>query len=67
MITPQNQQAQQIREQFDEADAISRLEGYSPTPFELEERERVISGEIDTDAFISILAAHVLALPSETV
>lgn len=66
MSTPQNQQAQQLREQFAEADAISRLEGYLPTAFELEQRERVISGEIDTNAFISIMATHVLALPSET-
>lgn len=66
MSTQQNEQDHQLREQFAEADAISRLEGYVPTPFELEQRERVISGEIDTDAFIAIMAEHVLALPSET-
>ena len=53
------EQAEQVREQFAEADAISRLEGYDPDAFEQAQKERVIAGEIDTEEFIRVMVAHV--------
>ncbi|MBO2977503.1 antitoxin VbhA family protein [Burkholderia pseudomallei] len=49
----------ELRELFRRADAISRLEGYEPGDFEEAQKERLITGEIATEEFISIVAAHV--------
>lgn len=55
-----HENAAQVREQFAEADAISRLEGYNPDAFELAQKERIISGEIGTDEFIRAMVEHVV-------
>lgn len=54
------QQAAEVREQFAEADAISRLEGYAPDAFEQAQKERIITGEIDTEEFIRVMVEHVV-------
>lgn len=54
-----DEQAAEVREQFADADAISRLEGYAPDAFEQAQKERLIAGEIDTDEFIRLMAEHV--------
>lgn len=61
MHTPE--QAAQVREQFEEADAISRLEGYEPDAFEQAQKERIIAGEINTDDFVRLMAEHVMGSP----
>lgn len=45
----------EIREQFKQADAISRLEGYDPDAFEQKQKERIVTGEIMTDEFVQIM------------
>lgn len=60
---PMNSMARQeeLREAFRSADAISGLEGYKPTEFELDLsdlRELFVSGEIDFDEFLGRLLAH---------
>jgi hypothetical protein len=50
----------EVREQFAEADAISRLEGYEPDAFETALKERVITGEIDTEQLIREMVEHVV-------
>lgn len=47
------------REQFAQADAISALEGYEPNEFEQAQKERIITGEIDTEEFIKQMIIHV--------
>lgn len=49
-----------VREQFEEADAISRLEGYAPGAYETAQKERIIAGEIDTDEFVRLMAEHIV-------
>lgn len=49
----------EVRQQFADADAISRLEGYAPGAFESAQKERVMTGEITTDEFIAVMAQHV--------
>lgn len=53
-------QAAEVRDQFADADAISRLEGYAPDEFEQAQKERIIAGEIDTEEFISVMVDHVV-------
>lgn len=48
----------ELRERFRQADAISRLEGYEPGDFELAQKERLIAGEITTEEFVAVMAAH---------
>lgn len=55
--TPERQA--EIREQFKEADAISKLEGYEPDAFEEAQKARIVAGEITTEQFIQIMAEHV--------
>lgn len=47
-----------IREQFQQADAISRLEGYEPDAFEQQQKERIVTGDISTDEFVKIIVDH---------
>jgi uncharacterized membrane protein len=54
------QQAAEVREQFAEADSISRLEGYAPDAFEEAQKERIATGEIDTEEFIRVMVEHVV-------
>lgn len=54
-----DEQQKQIAEQFRQADAISRLEGYDPDAFEQAQKQRIITGEIDTDEFVQVMIAHV--------
>ncbi|AJY07398.1 antitoxin VbhA family protein [Burkholderia sp. SIMBA_043] len=49
----------ELRERFRQADAISRLEGYEPGHFEETQKERLIAGEITTEEFVTVMAAHV--------
>ncbi|HEB3529753.1 TPA: antitoxin VbhA family protein [Burkholderia cenocepacia] len=49
----------ELRERFRQADAISRLEGYAPSEFEEQQKQRIVCGEISVDEFVSIMAAHV--------
>lgn len=51
----------EISEQFEEADALSRLEGYEPEPFEEEQKRKIVTGEFTTEQFIAAMTAHVLA------
>lgn len=53
------QRQAELREQFRQADAISRLEGYDPSEFEEQQKERIVRGEITTEQFIKIMAEHV--------
>ncbi|KVC45405.1 hypothetical protein WS58_14035 [Burkholderia pseudomultivorans] len=49
----------ELRELFRRADAISRLEGYEPSEFEAELKERLVVGEIDFDEFLRLMIAYV--------
>lgn len=48
----------ELRDAFRSADAISGLEGYEPTEFELGLRELFISGEIAFDEFLERLLTY---------
>lgn len=58
MATHTEDQQKAIAEQFELADAISRLEGYNPDSFEEAQKLRIIQGEISTDEFIEIIVQH---------
>lgn len=49
----------ELRKRFREADAISRLEGYEPSEFEIAQKERLIEGEITVEEFIKLMAGYV--------
>ncbi|MBU9561563.1 antitoxin VbhA family protein [Burkholderia multivorans] len=49
----------ELRELFRRADAISRLEGYEPSEFEAELKERLVVGEIDFHEFLRLMITYV--------
>ncbi|HGO6075304.1 TPA: antitoxin VbhA family protein [Burkholderia cepacia] len=53
------QRQAELRERFRQADAISRLEGYDPSEFEQQQKERIVRGEITVAEFVKIMAEHV--------